>query len=63
MTINIVNDSYLIIVYQLFDDILVSDFPEDEKEATATSLNDASTQAKTSTGQKLLKLVSAGATS
>lgn len=63
MTINIVNDSYLIIVYQLFDDILVSDFSEDEKEATATSLNDASSGVKTSTGQKLLKLVSAGATS
>lgn len=61
--INTTNDSYLIIVYRDFDNILVSDFPEEEKEEMSNSLNNASAQAKTSTGQKLLKLVSAGATS
>lgn len=60
---NIANDSYLIIVYQDFDNILISDFPEEKKEEIAKSLDNASTKAKTSTGQKLLKLVSAGVTS
>ena len=63
MTINITNDSYLIIVYRDFDNILVSDFPEEKKEETAKALDDASTKVKTNTGQKLLKLVTAGATS
>lgn len=63
MTINIVNDSYLIIVYQFFDDILVSDFEEKDKESTTQALNNASSTAKTSTGQKLLKLAGAGLTS
>lgn len=61
--INITNDSYLIIVYRDFENILVSDFPEEQKEEISNTLNTASAQAKTSTGQKLLKLVSAGATS
>src|SRR5574344_2275308 len=61
--INIVNDSYLIIVYQFFDDIIVSDFIEKEKDTTINTLNNASSQVKTSTGQKLLKLVTAGVTS
>lgn len=63
MTINITNDSYLIIVYRDFDNILVSDFPEEEKESTTNTLNNASSQVNTSVGQKLLKLVSAGVTS
>lgn len=60
---NITNDSYLIIVYSDFDDILVSDFKSKDSEDITNTINDASSQVKTSTGQKLLKLVSAGVTS
>ena len=61
--INITNDSYLIIVYRDFEDTLVLDFPVKDAEDTAKAIDNASTKAKTSTGQKLLKLVSAGVTS
>lgn len=61
--INITNDSYLIIVYRDFEDTLVLDFPVKDVEDTAKVIDNASTKAKTSTGQKLLKLLSAGATS
>ena len=61
--INVTNDSYLIIVYRDFDDILVSDFSAKEAEDTAKAMDNAASKTKTSTGQKLLKLVGAGVTS
>ena len=59
----ITNDAYLILVYKDFDGIIVSN--KDYKEITQATniLNKASAQAKTSTGQKLLKLVNMGITS
>ena len=59
----ITNDSYLIIVYRDFEDILVSYFPIKDAEDTAKAMDNAASKTKTSTGQKLLKLVGAGATS
>lgn len=63
MTIKIEKDSYLIIVYKDFDNILISDFPEKKKENSTNILNKISNQSKTSTGQKLLKVVNMGITS
>ena len=51
------NDSYLIIVYRDFEKILVSDYKVKDAEDTSKALDDASKNVKTSTGQKLLKLV------
>src|SRR5574344_766017 len=57
------NDSYLIIVYKDFDSIIVDSYSSKSKSDTEQVINASASKSKTSTGQKLLKLVSAGVTS
>lgn len=59
----ITNDAYLILVYKDFDGIIVRDKDYKKISQATNILNKASAQAKTSTGQKLLKLVNMGITS
>lgn len=57
------NDSYLMIVYKDFNSIIVNTYSEKDKVDTEQVINASASVSKTSTGQKLLKLVSAGVTS
>ena len=57
------NDSYLMIVYKDFDSIIVNTYSEKDKVDTEQVINTSASVSKTNTGQKLLKLVSAGVTS
>lgn len=57
------NDSYLMIVYKDFDSIIVNTYSDKEKVDTEQVINASASVSKTSTGQKLLKLISAGVTS
>ena len=57
------NDSYLIIVYKDFDNIIVDTYSDKKTEDLKQTLNASASISKTNNGQKLLKLLSAGVTS
>ena len=57
------NDSYLIIVYKDFNNIIVNNYPIKSKTDTEQIINASASITKTNNGQKFLKILTAGVTS